>query len=62
MTSNSSTTSSGNNTFHNSEIPAEKITKEQIHQLASEAIAAHDAIMKFWLDRCEDKQYGNDVT
>lgn len=62
MTSNSSTTFSGKNTFHNSGIPAEKITKEQIHQLASEAIAARDAIMKFWLDRCEDKQYGGFLT
>ena len=33
-----------------------------IRQLAADAVAARDAIMKFWLVRCEDKQHGGFLT
>ena len=42
--------------------PAGKVTKEQIEKLAADAVVARDAIMKFWLDRCEDKKYGGFLT
>ena len=37
-------------------------SKETIRQLIPAANAARDAIMKFWLERCEDKQHGGFLT
>lgn len=38
------------------------VRKEQLIRLAGDAVAARDAIMKFWLDRCEDKDFGGFLT
>jgi mannobiose 2-epimerase len=54
--------SSGSEYSPKSVIPEDIVTKEKIKQLYIEAIAARDSIMEFWLDRCEDKEYGGFLT